>query len=43
MKPPITRQLFKPGADALFRLALLFCVGGVALVLYAASAFSSSN
>ena len=41
MKTP--RQLFKPGADAVFRLALLLCVGGFALALYAASAVSSSS
>ena len=43
MKPPLQRQLFRPGADAVFRLALLVCVVGLAVVLYAASAFSSSN
>ncbi|MGI3902664.1 MAG: cytochrome c3 family protein [Janthinobacterium lividum] len=43
MRTPSTKQLFKPGADAVFRLALLLCIGGVAVLLYAASAWSSSD
>ena len=43
MKAPLQRQLFKPGADAVFRLALAVCIFGLLGVLYAASAFSSSN
>ncbi len=42
MRPQLP-QLFAPGADAVFRLALLVCVAGLVGVLFAASAFSRSN
>ena len=37
------RQLFSPGADAVFRLALMLIVAGLIGVVFAASAFSRSD
>ena len=43
MRAPSRRQLFAPGADAVFRLALMLIVAGFIGVIFAASAFSRSD
>ncbi len=43
MRAPSRRQLFAPGADAVFRLALMLIVAGFIGIIFAASAFSRSD
>jgi ferredoxin len=43
MQPPLRHQLFAPGADAVFRLALLACLIGFAGVVITAAAIARSD